>query len=117
MPITGPMGWTPNPEGVAKVLGELREPLFAGAAPLLMASAPREHATELPFAVARMFPKWKRKAQGIGDCVSWGYELSAFALLCLQVLLTGETWLTAEVATEPIYAGSRVEALGVKRGG
>lgn len=55
-------------------------------------------------------------AQGIGDCVSWGWAHGAsihHAVLAEE----GEAGEWDMAATEPIYGGSRVEALGRSRGG
>ena len=50
------------------------------------------------------------------NCVSWGSELVCTTLMCLQhVKGTGK--FIAEAATEAIYGGCRVEALGKNRGG
>ncbi len=64
----------------------------------------------------RVKPSWKRGAQGIGDCVSWGSEIVCTALLAIQDQL-GTSTFTEEAATETIYGGCRVEALGKRRGG
>jgi hypothetical protein len=60
--------------------------------------------------------EWTVGAQGIGDCVSWGWAHGAMihhAVLCEE----GEASDWDIVATEPIYGGSRVEAVGRDRGG
>lgn len=61
-------------------------------------------------------PSWKRGAQGIGDCVSWGAELAMTMLLAIQAKQGISEWIT-EAATEPIYGGGRVEANGGRLGG
>lgn len=61
-------------------------------------------------------PDWKRGAQGIGDCVSWGFELCCTMTLAIQAKLGLSEWI-AEAATESIYGGSRVEADGGRLGG
>jgi len=53
-------------------------------------------------------PTWRRGAQGIGDCVSWGAELVCTCLLWNQAA-RGESQFVAEAATESIYGGCRVE--------
>ena len=61
---------------------------------------------------------WKRDAQGIGDCVSHGWELGCtIASAVAAINSRGEYAFGGEYATEPIYGGSRVEARGQKRGG
>ncbi len=53
-------------------------------------------------------PTWRRKQQAIGDCVSWGAELACTCLLWNQAA-SGISPFLAEVATESIYGGCRVE--------
>lgn len=50
------------------------------------------------------------------NCVSWGAELAATMLMALQHV-KGTSLFIAEAATEAIYGGCRVEALGKSRGG
>lgn len=64
----------------------------------------------------RVKPSWRRGAQGIGDCVSWGAELAVTMLLAIQHELGVSAWIE-EAATEPIYGGGRVEANGGQLGG
>lgn len=61
-------------------------------------------------------PTWKRGAQGIGDCVSWGAELCATMLLAIQAELGTSEWVE-EAATEPLYGLGRVEIPGRGNGG
>lgn len=61
-------------------------------------------------------PTWKRGAQGIGDCVSWGGELAETMLLAIQSKNGVSEWIE-EVATESNYGGCRVEVFGKKSGG
>jgi len=59
------------------------------------------------------FPVWD---QGIGDCVSFGYALGISTLKAVQIANgSGEKYI-ADVATEPIYGGSRVEIGGGRLG-
>lgn len=67
-------------------------------------------------ALLAVHPSWRRGAQGIGDCVSWGAELVCTVLMALQAAKGQSRWI-AEAATEPIYGGGRVEAQGRSRGG
>ena len=64
----------------------------------------------------KVHPTWRRGAQGIGDCVSWGYELACTMLMAIKSVTDGDQFL-GEAATEPIYGGSRVEARGGRLGG
>jgi hypothetical protein len=61
-------------------------------------------------------PHWRRGAQEIGSCVAWGAELVATMLMAMQHVAGESSW-TEEAATEPIYGGCRVEALGERSGG
>jgi hypothetical protein len=65
--------------------------------------------------VVERFPDWKRGAQGIGDCVSWGHEIDATILMTIADIENGKL-CEAEAATEPIYGQSRVEVWGKSRG-
>lgn len=111
-------GWTPNPPGVEAWINHPANPhpLFGLAAPQLLDDTPRE--TLLYEPLLKLHPAWKRGAQGIGDCVSWGYELGCSMLMAVEIVMHGqaESW-QGEVATEPIYGGSRVEARGGRLGG
>ncbi len=59
----------------------------------------------------RVDPSWKREAQGIGDCVSWGAELACTCLLW-NMAAKGEITWPGRAATEAIYGGCRVEVHG-----
>jgi hypothetical protein len=61
-------------------------------------------------------PNWRRGAQGLGDCGSWGTELAATLLMAVDGVAGTGSWIE-EAATEPIYGGGRVEVLGKSRGG
>lgn len=52
----------------------------------------------------------------VSNCVSWGSELVVTNLMCLKHV-KGQGRFIAEAATEAIYGGCRVEALGKSRGG
>lgn len=114
-------GWSPDPEGVARILEdpeapvwELTEDLYRGLGPDEVES---EGKTTILFdALKRVHPNWKRGAQGIGDCVSWGFELGTTLLMAIDAMLGKADW-HGEAATESIYGGSRVEARGRTSGG
>lgn len=56
--------------------------------------------------------------QTIGDCVSWGSKHVCSDQLCIEAVCSGGlSPFPAEVATEPIYAGSRVEIGGGRLSG
>lgn len=52
----------------------------------------------------------------VENCVSWGAELAATMLMAIDALAGIGDWIE-EAATEAIYGGCRVEALGKTRGG
>lgn len=68
-------------------------------------------------ALIETMPRWRRGRQGIGDCVSWGWEMVATCAAAWQSLNEPGTRFRGEYATEPIYGGSRVEARGRRTGG
>lgn len=52
------------------------------------------------------------------NCVSWGWELSAYLSHCIDIIIEGQPLLyQGEFATESIYGGARVEALNKTFGG
>lgn len=107
-------GWSPNPAATAAYVGSLPEPTIAQT---LLAGAPQERKDAfLWLPLMSVKPDWKRGAQGIGDCVSWGAELAATMLMAIQAVVHGDAW-EAEAATEPIYGGGRVEANGGRLAG
>lgn len=110
-------GWTPDPAGVEAFLNEeeTKHPLFGLASQNLTTA---KETVLLYEPLLSLEPGWKRGSQGIGDCVSWGYELGCSTLSAVEIVLKREPeeW-KGVFATEPIYGGSRVEARGRKRGG
>lgn len=115
-------GWEYRPADVDDILalmqGRGQRPFLAQAAPQLLTTTVTADVW-FPDAELALFAKllatWK---QLIGDCVSMGW-----ARACQDVLLQ-QIWVRkrpeqfiAEVATEPIYAGSRVEVGGGRIGG
>ncbi len=105
-------GWERDDEavrGLAKEVGAIRT-VASG----LIGGTQRD--VDIYSGLLQVKPTWQRGAQGIGDCVSWGLELPLTCLLAIQHL-TGQSVFTAEVATEPLYGGMRVEAQGKSRGG
>ena len=56
-------------------------------------------------------PNWRRGAQDIGDCVSWGAEIVCTCTLWNKAV-RGEIQFEAEAATESIYGFCRVELHG-----
>lgn len=104
-------GYSPNPEGTARFLAELDQPLFSQAAKDVMLNAKGRDTFLYRYAdrahrqvYGRPFGPWK---QGIGDCVSFGWAMGSYVGQCVD-------WAEGElpepprlVATEAIYSGSR----------
>jgi hypothetical protein len=120
-------GWQPNPAGVKAILADDDAAVWPISARseerLNIAQTLERMGTDTPpvilfDALMPLQPSWARGSQGIGDCVSWGFELCAALNIAVDIMVRKAPWKWAgEVATEPIYAGSRVEARGVDRGG
>ncbi len=100
-------GYRPNRAATARFLANQPFPEFGA----LGLEPKRDQATVLYRPVIEVIPDWQRGSQAIGDCVSWGFELGCTALLAAQAA-TGEGEIIAEVATEAIYGGARVEGQG-----
>lgn len=114
-------GYTPRPQETKQFVRSLAKPYLAQAGPELLAVKDRKPVVLYPFlqkayAAHNGGKKWVVGAQGIGDCVSWGWGHAAD--IHLAVLWShGESAEWKSAATEAIYGGSRVEAQGVSRGG
>jgi hypothetical protein len=109
-------GYQPDPEGVARFLRELPEPMFrqAGAETIAQAKGVDTFLYRAAYkAHAALYGRpWIVERQGIGDCVSWGWAHGVYVAQCVD-------WETGRLAnpppfpaTEAIYGGSRVEARG-----
>ena len=81
-------GWSPNPQGVEAFLNDpkTKHPLFGLAATELMESAGSEPVL-LYEPLLSLKPSWTRGSQGIGDCVSWGYELGCTTLAAVDIVM------------------------------
>jgi hypothetical protein len=112
-------GFKPDPEGVERWLNapENKHPLFGLTAQSMMADTPKK-TTLLYEPLLRLHPSWRRGSQGIGDCVSWGFELGCTMLMAADIAIRNEPELwKGEAATESIYGGCRVEAEGGRKAG
>lgn len=105
-------GWQPNPDGIKQYarengnLGAVASGLIGG----------EQRDCYVYQGLLKCKPTWRRGSQGIGDCVSWGAELAATMLMGVESIAGKMQWIE-EAATEPIYGGCRVEALGKRAGG
>jgi hypothetical protein len=104
-------GWVKNRPGQQAFESEVGQ--LAMVSPIVFGELKE---VELWHALRKVHPRWRRGAQGIGDCVSWGAEGVATMLLAIQACKGTSAWI-AEAATEAIYGGCRVEALGKRSGG
>lgn len=109
-------GWRPNPRETEKVLNRCVHPLVSCAAPHLKDTG-KGKTTLLYDYVKQVIGHWITNNQTIGDCVSHGHAQAIRTLACTEIAWKGESekWL-ADIATEPIYAGSRVEIGGGQLG-
>ena len=114
-------GYTPNPEENEWILADPSTPVYtlsSGDSGRIRKSSRDGKPVILLEALMAIEPGWKRGAQGIGDCVSWGWELAASIATAMDILVDGEPWLwKGTYATEPLYGGSRVEARGKRTAG
>lgn len=106
-------GWQYDPRAVESFLNHLERPLFSLAAPQLkdIGDGKNVFLWEAERKVlGKLLPAHE---QTIGDCVSHGWGRGAQDLMLVEIGMHGEPeeW-QGEVATEPIYAGSRVEIGG-----
>lgn len=118
--VPPPMGWIDDQNAVWAAAGRLETAgngpaVFAFAAPALKAAGVADdEPTFLWMAerkvLGRLLPSWDQKS--VGSCVSFGCGRAVQDVLLQEVATGAGTWPGAEVATEPIYAGSRVEVGG-----
>lgn len=110
-------GWVPNPQESEAFVASLPRPTFLQAAPHLIASGAEVNVFLWECerkVLGRILPAHEQK---IGSCVShgWGRAVQDLMLSDIAIRNEPEAWV-AEVATEPIYAGSRVEIGGGQLG-
>ncbi len=114
-------GYFPNPDENEDILADPSTPVYGlnpSDAGRIRKSSRDGKPIILLEALLAIEPNWKRGAQGIGDCVSWGFELAASIATSMDIFVDGEPWQWRGVyATEPIYGGSRVEARGKSAAG
>lgn len=141
-PTIGNFGYDPHPDQTKEFLRSLEAPTLRDANPQLFEAdekkppakkdkgepprtrgppveLPPVHGTEPVFlhkALLAARPGWKVGAQGIGDCVSWGWAHAADVSLAVDWKL-GQSGQWKPAATEAIYGGARVEGAGRPEGG
>ena len=109
-------GYRPNPDGTARFLSELQQPLFrdAGKDAILKARGKDTFLYRAAYEAHQELYEtpWVVGKQSIGDCVSWGWAHGVWIAQCVdweQGLLDQPPPFPS---TESIYGGSRVEARG-----
>lgn len=108
-------GYTPNPEGTRRFLSELDHPTFGDAGAEAMAEA-KGVDTFLYRHVQKTHEKvygtpWECWDQGShGSCVSFAFALGSYTGQSVDFVVGRMAMPPPEVATEPIYAGSRTAA-------
>lgn len=114
-------GYKPNPEETEWILADPVTPVWTLSphdANRISKTSKTGEPVILFDALKPLHPNWKRGAQAIGDCVSWGFELACTLATAVDIYVDKEPWQwKGEYATEPIYGGSRVEARGKSQGG
>lgn len=118
------LGWTPDPEAVARVIEDTSVPVYRmtdlqEAALQAGSNDSRDKPPVILFdALKPLDPNWTRGNQAIGDCVSWGWELGCTLSVATDLHFRKKPyWWPGQMATEPFYGGARVEARGIQRGG
>lgn len=118
------LGWTPNPDAVEEVVNDTSTPVFRMSQDQELAMQYRggpdpDRPPIILFDFLKdLEPGWSRGNQGLGDCVSWGWELGTTLSVAVDIRQRKRPWIwNGPYATEPFYGGARVEARGIKRGG
>lgn len=109
-------GWIPDPAAVAKIVHENGIKAFSQIASRIMyamgdTDSPAFFWDAEKKVLGKVLPSWNQGQ--VGSCVSFGYGRAAQDLMLLEIANgEAEKWPDYEVATEPIYGGSRVEVGG-----
>jgi hypothetical protein len=110
-------GWVYQPEEVARVVAEYGIKSFSEVSRVYAAlyqandDAPVFNWDAEKKVLGKILPSWNQGQ--VGSCVSFGYGRAAQDLMLIEIAAgQQEIWPDAEVATEPIYGGSRVEVGG-----
>lgn len=106
-------GWKPDYRGIEYCLRTSEHPFFSVAWAAADTADYIERDTLLYKYLLKYRPNYRRGEQAIGSCVGWGAEIACTLLLAKEAYRSGDSEVfEAEAATEPLYAGSRVEARG-----
>lgn len=113
----GQFGWVPAPREVDRVLADLPIPVATREVMSTIRDTGKGKVAPLHLVLAKIRPGgFPIHEQEIGDCVSHGWSLAVALLKAVQTQAKPERW-AGDVATEPIYGGSRVEIGGGRIGG
>ena len=112
--VENQFGYVPNPAGTRQFLRELDKPTFREAGADVIRAARGVDAYLYRYADrahrARYGTPYGPWNQGnIGTCVSFGWGMGSYVGQCVDWAQGGLTDPPYEVATEPLYAGSRTE--------
>ena len=108
-------GWIDDPAAVERTLEQMPRPIFADHAAAIAGSG-KGKVVLLHKAVEQVVGSFLINHQTIGDCVSHGLAGAAQVLMCVEIVAGEPEEWRGLVATEPIYAGSRVEVGGGRLG-
>jgi len=116
--MTQLFGWEPDPESSQAILDDPGTPVWTmdSQAEGILGVGEAWDGSKSPVilfnALLKYIPEWFRGAQGIGDCVGWGWELAG-SLTASCDAAAGANWdITRPFSPISIYAGARVEARG-----
>src|SRR5262245_51190886 len=111
-------GWVHLPLEIDAVLAGLPQPLFAAAAPHLLAAD--TDADVFLWDAAKRVTGGHLPAHDQGDvgcCVGEGFSAAVEYLSCVEIALGGRAFEYAPISSEAVYALSRVEVGGGRIGG
>jgi hypothetical protein len=110
----GNFGYVPDPEGTREFLRSLDKPTFRQAGAEVIAGAKGVDAYLYRYAdrahrqvYGTPYGPWNQGS--IGTCVSFGWGMGSYVGQCVDWVHGGLEHPPLEVATEPIYGGSRTE--------
>ncbi len=104
-------GWVPRPEESDRIAQA--QPISTLAEASWLKDSGKGKVALLYKSLIKVAGKFTLRDQKIGDCVSMGAAMACDVLAAVEIDIRGESerWIS-ETATEPIYAGSRVEIGG-----
>lgn len=103
--------WIPNPKETERILSLQSFPSFGAVSSQFgIKESGRGKRVELWKYVKQLIGSWNQRQQEDSDCTSQALATAIDGIKAVEILIKGdlEEWI-AETATEPIYAGSRVQ--------